>query len=227
MKKFEGGLFIVIEGGEGAGKTTVAKALEQIYRDKGYLVKYTREPGGIKEAEQIRDIIVNNDLDSVTQMMLFAAARKLNTDRIITPALEEGYIVICDRYMLSSLVYQSKLGAGTVEPVDVMKIQSIVARKPDYQIILDVNPEIGLKRVFEGDREVNALDTMGLEFHNKVNRAYRCYCNDKANHIRTAHSSYTIDVNNLNAEDVVNYCKLLIDKYIRLYRIQDIKEIDT
>lgn len=226
MKKIKGGVFIVIEGGEGSGKTTIAKMLEQAYKDEGYLVKYTREPGGIKEAEQIRDIVVNNDLDSMTQMLLFAAARKLNTDRIITPALEEGYIIICDRYMTSSLVYQSKLGAGTVEPKDVQKVQSLVARMPNYQLILDVDPEVGLKRASEGNREFNVIDAMGLEFHTKVNSAYTRCSGDKAYYIGVAKRSYIVNANE-NIEYVLRTCKHAIDKYIRLYRSKDIKEIDT
>lgn len=229
MKKIENGLFIVLEGGEGAGKTTVAKILEQRFKNEGYLVKYTREPGGIKVAEEIRNIVVNNELDSMTQLMLFAAARKLNTDQIIKPALAEGYIVICDRYTASSLVYQGKLseslGAGTVEPNKIMRIQSYVAVLPDLQIILDVDPEVGLNRVFKNSREHNVIDAKGLEFHTKVNKAYK-YCVERSYNIGLAKAGYCIDAN-MDNDYVITACKDTIDNYIRVYRSDDIKEIET
>lgn len=165
-------LFITIEGGEGSGKTTLAKNLVGHYKAQGINAIYTREPGGIKEAEEIRNIVVNNDLPQMEQLLLFAACRKLNLDRIIKPALQQpNTLIICDRYVTSSIVYQGivgGLGEGTVKKI----MEMIKAIRPDFEFILGVDPEIGMKRACSAGREINLNDTKGIEFHKQINEAY-------------------------------------------------------
>lgn len=170
MKTIENGLFIALEGGEGSGKTTLASKLQKYYTHQGYNVVLTREPGGNALAEKIRNCVINNEADAITQLFLFAAARRLNVKETIKPALKNGSIVICDRYVTSSLVYQ-----GIVQNVPSYQIKTIMSIAtegllPEIEILLDISAEEGLKRI--QDRENNKFDEKGLEFHTKVNEAY-------------------------------------------------------
>lgn len=166
-------LFITIEGGEGSGKTTLAKNLVEHYKAQGINAIYTREPGGIKEAEEIRNIVVNNDLPQMEQLLLFAACRKLNLDRIIKPALQQpNTLIICDRYVTSSIVYQGLVGRlGEYAVKNVMNM--IGAIDSDFEFILGVDPEVGMKRACSAGREINLNDTKGIEFHKQINDAYK------------------------------------------------------
>lgn len=168
------GIFIVLEGGEGSGKTTIAKKLVQKFNNEDIKAIYIREPGGDPISEKIRDIAINNDdIDPYTQLLLFVAARKLNIDLNIKPALARNNIVICDRYTLSTLVYQ-----GIAQDIAKQKILDLLITtgcdlvKPDIEIILNVDPKVGLDRVMSNDREVSSIDKKGLEFHSKINEAY-------------------------------------------------------
>ena len=168
LKRTENGLFIVFEGGEGSGKTTMAKHAVNYLIEKGYDAIYTREPGGIEAAEKIRDVVVNNftALGAVPQLFLYSASRYINTRDIIIPAMDEGKIVICDRYALSSIAYQGE--AGGIPIKDVMYVQKMATMnlKPDLEIVLDIDPFTGLKRAkAHADGEVNEIDELDLEFH--------------------------------------------------------------
>ena len=177
MKTIKGGFFITFEGGEGCGKTTVAKNIEQWLKDKGYKVFYTREPGGIPVAEQIRDLVVNNftALGPVPQLMLYSASRYLNTMQNIKPQMRDGAIVICDRYYLSSLVYQGAVGG--VHIADVKNITKLATDGlvPDINFTLNVSAEVGLRRAAERGGEVNEIDTLSIKFHDQINKAYQYY----------------------------------------------------
>ena len=169
-KKIDNGLFIALEGGEGSGKTTLANKLQKYYTHQGYNVVLTREPGGNALAEKIRNCVVNNEMDAVTQLFLFAAARRLNVKEIIKPALKNGSIVICDRYLTSTFVYQ-----GVVQKVPFYQIKTIMTIAtegllPEIEVLLDIPAEEGLKRI--SNRENNKFDEKGLEFHKKINEAY-------------------------------------------------------
>ena len=100
------GIFIVLEGGDGSGKTTQAKLIAEYLKNNGFSVVLTREPGGVDTAEKIRTIILNEDVDPVTEALLFASARREHLVKKVIPALNEGKIVICDRFLYSSLAYQ-------------------------------------------------------------------------------------------------------------------------
>lgn len=205
------GLFVVLEGGEGSGKTTTAKRLVEYYNDNGYKAVYVREPGGDKTAEKIRDIAINSDIDPYTQLLLFLASRKLNVDRSIAPALDNKCVVICDRFTLSTIIYQ-----GVVQKVPLYIIKYISNMffkdvKPDIEIVLDVDPVVGLDRVFSNDREKSGLDKKGLEFHTAVNNAYKQY-QYKSN----AKYKYSINTTNSNQDEVFDLCKGIIDNIINI-----------
>lgn len=169
------GLFITFEGTEGSGKTTVIEKVEQYYLEKGYKVIRTREPGGSKIAEDIRNVILdvnNTAMDSITEAMLYAASRRQHLVEKVTPYLEKGYIVLCDRFIDSSLAYQGYargLGIDKVYQLNLIATNGIL---PDVTIYIDVKPEVGLSRIKSNNREENRLDKESIKFHENVYEGY-------------------------------------------------------
>ncbi|HHT66619.1 MAG TPA: dTMP kinase [Erysipelotrichaceae bacterium] len=169
-------MFITIEGPEGSGKTTaVAYAVNELEK-RGYQIVRTREPGGTPISEQIRKVILdknNTSMDKKTEALLYAAARRQHLVEKIWPALKEGKIVICDRYLDSSLAYQG--GARGLGVDNILQINSFATEGtfPDLTLLFDVEPEIGLARISANkNREVNRLDLEKIEFHRKVRNTF-------------------------------------------------------
>lgn len=168
--------FITLEGGEGSGKSTINEKLYAALKEKGYQIMSTREPGGIDIAEQIRNVILNKQnvsMDSKTEALLLAAARRQHLVEKVKPALEVGTIVLCDRFVDSSLVYQGYArGLGMDEVLSINKF-AIGEYMPTLTIYLDVSPEVGLGRIAANEaREVNRLDLEAADFHAKVREGY-------------------------------------------------------
>ena len=173
MKK---GLFIAFEGGEGAGKSTVLDKIYNWMKDENIPCIKTREPGGIKISEQIRSVILDNnntEMDERTEALLYAAARRQHLVEKIIPALNEGKVVLCDRFIDSSLAYQGYArGIGMDEILEINKF-AIGEYMPNLSIFFDLAPSEGLKRInIDNNREVNRLDNEKLDFHNKVREGY-------------------------------------------------------
>lgn len=168
--------FITVEGGEGAGKTTVLKRLHEALTDKGYDVLMTREPGGSIIAEKIRDVILDPEhmeMDDRTEALLYAAARRQHLTEKVLPHLQNGGIVLCDRFIDSSLVYQGGARGIGIEKVRELNHFATGGFYPGKTFYFDVSPEVGLKRI--GDhkgREFNRLDAESLAFHEEVRRTY-------------------------------------------------------
>lgn len=166
-------MFITFEGGEGSGKTSVIREVETALLNRGYKVLSTREPGGSRVAEQIRAVILdsqNTEMTAATEALLFAASRVQHLEEKVLPALRDGKIVLCDRYVDSSLAYQAyarDLGFDFVSKVNDFAFRHL----PDITFFLDVEPEIGLKRIRQRD-ELNRLDKEKLSFHEKVREGY-------------------------------------------------------
>lgn len=170
MNKNEGA-FIVFEGGEGAGKTTAILAVTEYLKSKGYDVVHTREPGGCKAAEDTRSLIMKHDWSKQAEVHLFAAARIQHCIELINPSLQAGKIVISDRYTPSNLVYQGIVGGCGI---DMVKEANKYATEPDLVIYFDVEPEIGLKRIFSNnEREVTRFDKMDLSIHHELRNGYK------------------------------------------------------
>lgn len=171
------GIFITIEGPEGAGKTTVLKLIGESLKNLGLDVMLTREPGGIPIAEQIREVILNKEniaMDGRTEALLYAAARRQHLIEKVVPALNAGKIVLCDRFIDSSLAYQGYargLGIDEVYSINQFAIEGLM---PQLTIYFDIEPAEGLKRIKKsGIREVNRLDLEELQFHEKVRDGYK------------------------------------------------------
>ncbi|EKQ52108.1 MULTISPECIES: dTMP kinase [unclassified Clostridium] len=172
----EKGLFIVFEGGEGSGKTTAIDAIYNWITDNNFNCIKTREPGGIKISEQIRQVILskeNNSMDPRTEALLYAAARRQHLVEKVIPALNEGKIVLCDRFIYSSLAYQGYArGLGIEEVMSINKF-AVGEYMPDISILFDLDPKIGLERINNSDcREINRLDLEKLDFHERVRVGY-------------------------------------------------------
>ncbi|VDG98504.1 Thymidylate kinase [Lysinibacillus sphaericus] len=171
------GLFITFEGPEGAGKTTVIKEIYNRLQQQGKCSVLTREPGGIRIAEKIRTIILDNDheeMDGRTEALLYAAARRQHLTEKVIPALEEGAIVLCDRFVDSSLAYQGYARGLGIDEVLAVNEFAINGLMPDHTIYFDLSPEAGLARIAaSGDREQNRLDNETLQFHKDVAEGYR------------------------------------------------------
>ncbi len=167
--------FITFEGPEGSGKTSILKAVEDYFKSLMIDTIATREPGGIKISEQIRQVILdveNKQMDAKTEALLYAAARRQHMAEVILPALEKGQTVLCDRFIDSSLAYQGVGRNLGVDEVLALNQFAIDYKLPDLTLFIDVPPEIGLKRVFSNDRAVDRLDLESLEFHKRVYDGY-------------------------------------------------------
>ncbi len=165
-------MFITLEGPEGSGKTTAVEAAVKALEEKGYQIVRTREPGGTPIAEQIRNVILdkeNTKMDPRTEALLYAASRRQHLVEKVWPALKEGKIVICDRYLDSSLAYQGGARGLGVENILNINLFATENTWPDLTLLFDIKPEVGLARIASNaNREVNRLDLEKIEFHNKV-----------------------------------------------------------
>ena len=210
MKK---GLFITFEGCEGSGKTTVSKYLYNRLKDEGYDVIYSREPGGVDIAEQIRAVILNVNntaMDPRTEALLYAASRRQHLAEVVLPALNEGKIVLCDRFVDSSLVYQGYARGIGIDKVWELNQFAIDDCMPDMTLYYDVDVEIGLARV-RSRGELNRLDSENVEFHKSVRRAYQLIAEKYPERIVTVDSnqclqtveeeSYRLLKNKINANE--------------------------
>lgn len=168
------GLFITMEGTDGAGKSTQTTLLSEYLTDKGFNVLCTREPGGNKISEKIREIIIDNDnkeINDMTEALLYAAARCQLTQEVIIPTLKNGDVVICDRYIDSSIVYQG-LARGIGEKV-IYNINKYATKGlvPDITFFLKLNPLESLNRK-EKVENLDRIESENFYFHKKVFNGY-------------------------------------------------------
>ena len=169
-------MFITLEGPEGSGKTTAVETAVKRLSEMGYQIVRTREPGGTPISEQIRNVILdkaNTAMDGRTEALLYAAARRQHLVQRVIPLLSEGKIVLCDRYVDSSLAYQGGARGLGIEEVLNINLFATENTWPDLTLLFDIKPEIGLARInANADREVNRLDLEKIEFHNKVRESF-------------------------------------------------------
>lgn len=169
------GLFIVMEGPDGSGKTTQINLLKEYLEEAGYECLITREPGGTVIGEEIRQLILNpehKEMSPVTEMLLYAASRAQLVHEVIGPALEEDKIVISDRFVDSSIVYQGiarKLGISTVSAVNA---PGIGIYRPDGIFFIDLSEAEGLRRKKE-QKNLDRMEQEGIDFHHMVSEGYR------------------------------------------------------
>lgn len=169
------GLFISMEGPDGAGKSTQIELLQNYLEDKGYEIVITREPGGTVISEAIRQVILNKEYKEMcpnTELLLYAAARAQLVNEVIRPALEAGKAVICDRFVESSVVYQGIARGLGIERVYAVNDYALEGLRPQLTILLDLDAKEGLRRKKQ-QAELDRMEAEGLEFHQKVAEGYR------------------------------------------------------
>ena len=169
------GLFIVLEGPDGSGKTTQINLLEQYLKEAGYECLITREPGGTVIGEEVRELILNpeyKEMSPVTEMLLYAASRAQLVHEVIGPALEAGRIVISDRFVDSSIVYQGiarNLGISTVAAVNA---PGIGIYRPDGIFFIDLSEAEGIRRK-KNQKKLDRMEQESIDFHHLVSEGYR------------------------------------------------------
>lgn len=190
-------MFITFEGPDGAGKSTIIKLVHEKLLQDGFNIVLTREPGGTPIAEKIRDIILDNSnqaLDARTEALLYAASRRQHLVEKIWPALKEGKIVLCDRFLDSSLAYQGggrNLGVENVLSVNLFATENTY---PDLTLFFDVSPEVGLARVSKDKKRVaDRLDNENENFHDKVYKTFKEIVEQNKNRIVVIDASKSID----------------------------------
>ena len=179
------GLFISFEGGEGSGKSTqiarLKRWLEKTYPDQEFVM--TREPGGTAQAEEIRAILVNGRADKITpqtEALLMIAARTENVDKVIKPALARNAVVVSDRFVDSSRVYQALAVGNDISSIDQIHEFGFGNLQPDLTFVMDVEPDIGLQRAYQriadkgegGSGDEDRFETKGPEFHQRVRAGF-------------------------------------------------------
>jgi dTMP kinase len=205
-------MFITFEGGEGSGKSTAIKHVVETLTKEGYQIVLTREPGGTPISEEIRNVILdkkNTAMDPKTEALLYAASRRQHIVEKILPALKAGQLVLCDRYLDSSLAYQGGARGLGIQEVYQMNQFATEGLEPDLTILFDIEPEIGLQRIAANSgREVNRLDVEKLSFHHKVLDAFHLLAKQNPNRY------YVIDASK-SPEEVAHEALAAIEQRLR------------
>ena len=179
----QNGLLITFEGGEGSGKSTQSQILYDTLIEKGFEVTKTREPGGTKFAEIIREILVQGDsnkIDNISELFLFAAARTDHVQKVIKKSLKDNKIIICDRFIDSTLAYQGYAGNLDLDIVKEVNKISIGEIYPDITFIFDIDPTQGIERALEENNKETRFEEKDIMYHKKIRDGYLSIARDNA-----------------------------------------------
>ena len=168
------GYFISFEGVDGSGKSTQIQRLADFLRSLRFDIVVTREPGGSVGGEEIRKLLLQGDVDrwsAETEILLFTAARRDHLERIILPAMKNGQIVICDRFTDSTRMYQGMRGPKLKNLVDMLD-KEVIGHDPDLTILIDIDPEIGLRRAKSRETVEERFEDFGLELQKKMRKGF-------------------------------------------------------
>lgn len=208
------GLFISMEGPDGAGKSTQIEMLRDYLTDKGYEIVITREPGGTVIGEAIRQVILNKDYSEMcsnAELLLYAAARAQLVQEVIRPALGAGKAVICDRFIESSVVYQGIARDMGIETVYAVNEYALEGLRPQLTIFLDLDAEEGLRRK-KHQAELDRMETEGLDFHRRVTEGYRMLAEREKE--RILRISATLPKEDIHAKIVIAIEERILSRYI-------------
>lgn len=207
------GLFISMEGPDGAGKSTQIQLLQDYLKDKGYETIITREPGGTAISEAVRQIILNKEYKEMceqTELLLYAAARAQLVNEVIRPALNAGKAVICDRFIESSVVYQGIARGIGIDKVYAVNDYALEGLRPQLTILLDLDAEEGLHRK-KNQAELDRMEAEGLEFHQKVVEGYRLLAEREKERIMRI--SATLPKEDIHAKIVLAIEERILNRY--------------
>ena len=204
------GLFNTVEGTDGSGKTTQIQLMKQYLENMGYQVILTREPGGTQVSEKIRDLVLdkeNSDIAPITEMILYAASRAQHVSKLIKPALEEGKVVICDRFVDSSYAYQGfgrNIDLKAIADVNRIAVDGII---PDITFFLDIDVETAIKRRVAAT-EADRIEQEKLDFHKNVYDGYKKLSVLYPERIKTIDAQRTVEE---IADDIKEYLISIIE----------------
>lgn len=186
------GLFITFEGGDGCGKTTQIKLLDEYLRSKGYKTLLTREPGSRGLGVKLREILLNyeGDVSPRAESFLFLADRAQHVDCIIKPALEQGVVVLCDRHTDSTVAYQGYGRGLDLEQIHRLNNIATEGLKPDLTIVLDVDVETSQKRV---GKEKDRMESAGIEFFERVRKGFLEIAKQEPERVKVVDSIQSIE----------------------------------
>ena len=210
------GLFITFEGGEGVGKTTQINLLKSYLLNINYKVVCSREPGGTIEGEQVRKLLVSGSSktwDPMSEALMFNASRRQHINKIIFPSLDKGNIVLCDRFIDSTIVYQGY--AGSIEQSILKDLHKKFCYNlyPDLTFFLNLEVSLGLKRTRKRSdyKEENRFENFGLDYHNKISKGFNNLANNNKERIITIDASQSIEQISKN---IINFINLKLEKNV-------------
>ena len=189
------GYFISFEGIDGSGKSTQIQKLAEFLGALDFDIVITREPGGSVGGEEIRNLLLQGNVDrwsAETEILLFTAARRDHLERIILPALKEGKIVICDRFTDSTRMYQGMRGANLRNLVDTLN-EKVINFDPDLTIIIDINPEISLKRAKSRKTVEERFEDFGVDLQMKMRKGFIELAKEFGNRIEVVDGQQSVD----------------------------------
>ena len=204
------GLFITMEGTDGAGKSTQLKLLNEYLKNKGFDVVFVREPGGTNISEKIREIILdieNKEMHYMTEALLYAASRAQLVNEVINPNLKKGAIVICDRFVDSSIVYQGiarNLGVDVIKKINNIATGGLI---PDITFFLDLSPKDAIKRKKE-QKQLDRLESEKAHFYQKVYDGYKMLIKQNSERIKVIDANKSIE--EMHKDIIKNLEKLFI-----------------
>ena len=187
------GIFITLEGPDGAGKSTQIENIKSYFENAGREVVVSREPGGTPISEKLRNIVLDNgnaEMDDITEMFVYAAARAQHVSEKIRPALDKGSVVVCDRFVDSSIAYQG-YGRNLGDQVAEVNRYATGGLEPDVTFFMDLDPEIGRSRIGKDVRD--RLEQQKLDFHYRVYEGYKAICEKYPERVVRIDATRTID----------------------------------
>ena len=187
------GIFITLEGPDGAGKSTQVENIKSYFENAGREVVVSREPGGTPISEKLRNIVLDNgnaEMDDITEMLVYAAARAQHVSEKIRPALDKGSVVVCDRFVDSSIAYQG-YGRNLGDQVGEVNRYATRGLEPDVTFFMDLDPEIGRSRIGKDVRD--RLEQQKLDFHYRVYEGYKAICEKYPEQVVRIDATRTID----------------------------------
>ena len=189
------GFFITFEGIDGSGKSTQIQNLAKYLEEHGFDIIITREPGGSVGGEEIRNLLLQGEVDrwsAETEILLFTAARRDHLERVILPALQDGKIVICDRFTDSTRMYQGMRGPKLRVLVDNLT-EEVINCDPDLTIIIDIDPEISLRRAKSRKTAEERFEDFGVDLQKKMRKGFIDLSKEFNNRIEVVNGQQSVD----------------------------------